>query len=168
MSETPQTDVVGQPEADLEPVPAGSLVVGHDGSDGADYALAQALELAEELAAPLVIVRAWSIASAPRPPTWEFGYVSSFDEYAAAVHAALVGDAGRLVDRHPSVSVDYRAVHADPATALIDLSREARMLVVGSRGLGGFRGLVLGSVSERCMRHADCPVLVARPRHHAE
>jgi nucleotide-binding universal stress UspA family protein len=165
------SDAIGNdavPAPDLEPVPAGSLVVGHDGSDGADYALAQALELAERLRAPLVIVRAWSIASAPRPSTWEFGYVSSFDEYSSAVHEELVTDAGRVVEKHPTVSVDYRAVHADPATALIDLSRDARMLVVGSRGLGGFRGLVLGSVSERCVRHADCPVLVARPRHRSE
>lgn len=166
MSDAAWNDTV--PAPDLEPVPAGSLVVGHDGSDGADYALAQAVELAEQLRAPLVIVRAWSISSAPRPSTWEFGYVSSFDDYSAAVHEELVTDASRVVEKHPTVSVDYRAVHADPATALIDLSRDARMLVVGSRGLGGFRGLVLGSVSERCVRHAECPVLVARPRHRAE
>lgn len=153
---------------ELEPVPAGSIVVGHDGSDGADYALGQAVELAEQLRAPLVIVRAWSIATAPRPSTWEFGYVSSFDDYSAAVHEELVTDAGRVADTHPTVSVDYRAVHADPAAALIALSRDARMLVVGSRGRGGFGGVVLGSVSERCVRHAECPVLVARPRHQAD
>ena len=113
---------------------------------------------------PLVIVRAWSISTAPRPKAWEFGYVSSFEEYSEAVHEELVSDARAIVEKHPTVSVGYRAVHADPATALMDVSHDAGMLVVGSRGRGGFAGLVLGSVSERCVRHAECPVLVVRHR----
>lgn len=147
-----------------DPIPAGSIVVGHDGSAEADHALGDALELAGRLQAPVVIVRAWSIATAPRPATWEFGYVSSFTEYAQAVREELEKDVAGVTRMHPAVSVHYRVVHADPATALIDVSRDARMLVVGSRGRGGFAGLVLGSVSERCVRHADCPVLVVRPR----
>lgn len=146
-----------------EPIPGGSIVVGHDGSDGADHALASALDLAEKLRVPIVIVRAWSISTAPRPSSWEFGYVSSFDEYSEAVHEELTRDVRAIVEKHPAVSVGFRAIHADPATALIEISRDARMLVVGSRGRGGFGGLVLGSVSERCVRHADCPVLVVRP-----
>lgn len=138
-------------------------MVGHDGSDGADRALASALELADRLRVPVIIVRAWSISTAPRPATWEFGYVSSFAEYSAAVHDELERDARAVVGKHPTVSVGYRAIHADPATALIDISRDARMLVVGAHGRGGFGGLVLGSVSERCVRHAHCPVLVVRP-----
>lgn len=149
-----------------EPVlaPRDSIVVGHDGSDGAGHALAEALDLADQLRAPVVVVRAWSIATAPRPSNWEFGYVSSFDEYAAAVHDALVHDARAAVERHPSVQVSYRAVHASPAACLIDVSRHARLLVVGTRGRGGIAGLLLGSVSEQCVRHAACPVLVVRPR----
>lgn len=48
-----------------------------------------------------------------------------------------------------------------PATALLDASEDADLLVVGARGLGNFRGLVLGSVSQRCLEHATCPVMVA-------
>ncbi len=147
-----------------EQAPAESIVVGHDGSSDADYALATALDFAEQLTAPVVVVRAWSIATAPRPATWEFGYVSSFAEYAAAVHDALVRDTQATVGKHPLVPVSYRAVHAGPAKSLIDTSREARMLVVGSRGRGGLAGMLLGSVSEQCVRHAACPILVARPR----
>ncbi|MGC5075462.1 universal stress protein [Agrococcus sp. DT81.2] len=151
-------------DIELVPAPRDSIVVGHDGSDGADHALAEALELADQLRAPVVVVRAWSIATAPRPANWEFGYVSSFGEYAAAVHDELARDSRSAVDQHPGVAVSYRAAHASPAACLIDISRDARMLVVGTRGRGGIAGLVLGSVSEQCVRHAACPVLVVRPR----
>jgi nucleotide-binding universal stress UspA family protein len=102
------------------------------------------------------------MVTAPQPPGWKFGYVPSTDELADAVRAELESDTRRLVARFPGVPVTYRAYHAGPAQALIKASREARMLVVGSRGLGGFREMVLGSVSDQCVRHAHCPVLVAR------
>ncbi|AOT06022.1 hypothetical protein ASPU41_21075 (plasmid) [Arthrobacter sp. U41] len=146
------------------PARADSIVVGHDGSDCAGYALDMALGLADQLHVPVVIVRAWSIATAPQPPGWEFGYVPSFDEYAAAVRGELVRDAGVRIDKYPTVSVSSRAVHSSAAESLIDISQEARMLVVGSRGRGGLAGMLLGSVSDQCVRRAVCPVLVVRPR----
>jgi nucleotide-binding universal stress UspA family protein len=139
-------------------------VVGHDGSDGADFTLSTALELASDLRAPVVIVRAWSIATAPRPPGWEFGYVPPFDEVSLVVRDQLVKDVAALVEPTHLADVGYRAVHASPARSLIEISRGARMLAVGSRGLGGLAGMVLGSVSDQCVRHATCPVLVVRPR----
>lgn len=156
----------GGVDPELVPVPAprNSIVVGHDGSDQADNALAKALELADQLHAPVVIVRAWTIDTAPRPTNWEFGYVCSVDEYATAVHDELVKDTKTSVELFPAVSVDYRAVHSGAAKSLIDVSRDARMLVVGSRGRGGFSELLLGSVSDKCVRLAACPVLVVRPR----
>ncbi|WP_198416223.1 universal stress protein [Cryobacterium cheniae] len=142
--------------------PAGSIVVGHDGSAFADHALGTAFGLAEQLHAPVVIVRAWSIDTAPRPANWEFGFVSSFDEYSEAVRVALIEDTAAMVHAFPHVSVDYRAVHAGPARSLIEVSRDARMLVVGSRGRGNLAGLLLGSVSDQCTRLSVCPVLVTR------
>jgi hypothetical protein len=61
----------------VEPASCSSIVVGHHGSDGADFALTAALDHADQLRAPVVIVRAWFIATAPRPPGREFGYVAS-------------------------------------------------------------------------------------------
>lgn len=148
--------------ADAAAPPGTSLVVGHDGSVGARNALTIALQLATELEAPVTIVRAWSIATAPRPKSWKFGYVCSNDELAEAVEEALVADTRDLLSRFAGVAVTYRVFHAAPAESLIKSSQTARMLVVGSRGRGGFGQLALGSVSEQCVRHAACPVLVTR------
>ena len=155
------------PEVDageVEPAPPSSLVVGHDRSAGAEAALELALQLGSDLHAPVVILRAWSMVTAPRPANWTFGYVPSEDELAEAVQNELVADTRARVDRFPGVDVGFRVDHRGPARALIEASREARMLVVGSRGLGGFGELVLGSVSDQCVRYAACPVLVARQR----
>jgi nucleotide-binding universal stress UspA family protein len=139
-----------------------SIVVGHDGSRGADGALAEALVLARALGAPVVVVRAWSLATAPRPAEWEFGYVPGFEQYAEAVRLALIGDVRARVEAFPEVPVEYRVVHAGPAKSLVETAQDARMLVVGARGLGGLAGMLLGSVSDQCVRHAACPVLVTR------
>jgi nucleotide-binding universal stress UspA family protein len=157
------TDDIGDgPEP--EPAPKDSIVVGHDGSGGGDQALAVALELADQLHATVVVVRAWSIATAPHPPTWTFGYVSSFDELADTVRDHLVKDVSTHLERFPAINIEHRAVHGSPAKNLIAISRDARMLVVGAHGLGGFAGMVLGSVSDQCVRHARCPVMVVRTR----
>ncbi len=155
-------DIGEGPEA--EPATKDCIVIGHDGSGGGDQAFATALELADQLHASVVVVRAWSIATAPRPPTWKFGYVSSFDELAETVRDRLVRDIATHQKRFPAVDVEPRAVQGSPAKNLIASSRDARMLVVGARGLGGFAGMVLGSVSDQCIRQAACPVLVVRTR----
>jgi nucleotide-binding universal stress UspA family protein len=148
----------------MHPADAGSVVVGHDGSPGADLALSEALLLARALEAPVVVVRAWSLATAPRPADWEFGYVASFGEYAEAVHQSLVSDTRSVLESCGDVPFEYRVVHAGPADSLVAISRDARLLVVGARGLGGLAGMLLGSVSDQCVRHARCPVLVTRER----
>ena len=105
--------------------PDTSIVVGHDRSVGADVALEVTLQIASELKAPVTIVRAWSMLTAPRPADWSFGYVSSVDELAEAVQAELVQDTQNLVARFPDVAVTYRAYHAGPAKSLIEASRDA-------------------------------------------
>lgn len=146
----------------LVPVSRETIVVGHDGSQGADNALATALELAEQLSAPVAVVRAWGIATAPRPPQWKYGYVCSFEEYTAAVHDELLRDARTVIGTFQIVPVTYHVIHGAASRTLIAVSRNARMLAVGTRGRGGLTGLLLGSVSEQCVRHATCPVLVVR------
>jgi nucleotide-binding universal stress UspA family protein len=162
--ERPATDADATGQAPQEPGPRTGIVVGHDGSSDADHALGVALDLAAGLAVPVTIVRAWSIDTAPRPADWQFGYVSSITDYENAVTERLSADTGALVAAHPNLGVEYRVALGSPAKTLIDVAKGSRMLVVGSRGRGGLAGMLLGSVSEQCVRHADCPVLVVPPR----
>lgn len=148
----------------IEPAPAGGIVVGHDGSVGAQLALEMAVELAGQLALPVVVCRAWSIVTAPKPAQWTSGYVPPFEEFAAAVKEEMERDARPVAEKFPGVGISYRPVHAPPLKSLVAISQDARMLVVGTRGRGGLKGMLLGSVSEQCVRHAACPVLVVRPR----
>ena len=161
---TEGTTPTGTPEAPPAPAPAGVTVVGHDDSTDSDYALTTALRLADRLHAPAPVVRAWCIDTASRWANWEFGCVSSFAEYSDAVRAALIEDTASSGSPFPQVSIGYRAVHSGPARSLIEVSQEARMLLVGSRGRGGLAGPLLGSVSDQCARPAVCPVLVTRRR----
>jgi nucleotide-binding universal stress UspA family protein len=64
--------------------------------------------------------------------------------------------------KYPAVEVEITVVDASAAWALIQASKGAALVVVGSRGHGGFAGLLLGSVSQALLRHADCPVAVVR------
>ncbi|MGD8194602.1 universal stress protein [Herbiconiux sp. P18] len=136
------------------------LVVGHDGSGAAGSALVTTLELAISLSMPVLVVRSWSIDTAPHGAIFRDGYASTFAEVTERVRQELRSDTESTVRGHPGCEVEYRAVLGQPAEVLIAASAEARMLVVGSRGLGGFAALLLGSVSEQCVRHAHCPVLV--------
>jgi nucleotide-binding universal stress UspA family protein len=88
--------------------------------------------------------------------------VPSFAELSGAVEDALSKDTAAQREQFPGVRVELRAVQANPAKCLVEMSRDAFILVVGSRGLGGFAGMILGSVSEQTVRHAACPVLVVR------
>jgi nucleotide-binding universal stress UspA family protein len=68
----------------------------------------------------------------------------------------------RMRSDHPAVTVEMAVVEGPPARVLVDMSEDADLLVVGTRGMGGFRGLLLGSVSIQCVHHAHCPVTVVR------
>jgi len=149
---------------EIEPIANGSIVVGHDGSVDAQRSLEQGFELAEKLGAPLCVVRTWSIDTAPHGTLVDLGVVSSFAEVSEKVRVVLEAESKAAAEAHPTVEVAYRAAFGHAAEVLLALSGEARMLVVGSRGLGGVRSLLLGSVSEQCVRHAGCPVLVVRPK----
>ncbi|WP_166426790.1 universal stress protein [Labedella populi] len=141
----------------------GVIVVGHDGSSGAERALKEALEIAEGAGAYVEIVRAWTIDTAPPGTLFAEGTVAPVAEVDDAVRARLEKDVAALVAQHPSVSVVCRATLGHASEVLLDAAETARMLVVGSRGRGGFAALLLGSVSDQCVRHARCPVLVVPP-----
>ena len=92
------------------------------------------------------------------------GYAPSLKEYEEAVRADLLNDVREVLGAEPGCEVTVHPVHAAAAPALIAASKRADLVVIGSRGLGGFRGLLLGSVSEQVVRHAECPVVVIRRR----
>jgi nucleotide-binding universal stress UspA family protein len=121
------------------------VIVGVDGSFGAERALAHAFEEAASRQVPLVVVRAL------RPA-----------EDQAGVESALAVDLTPWQAKFPEVRVEQRVRPGPPAGVLIDLAGDALLLVVGTRGSGGFAGLRLGSVSQQVLHHATCPVLVAR------
>ncbi len=139
----------------------GGVLVGHDGSANAQEAMIWAAGLAGRTGLALHVLRSWRLTTAPRPGTWEPGYVPPMTDFETAVREELDRCvAGARLDR--SVLVHTHVVHAPPAAALIAAAENADLLVVGARGHGGFTGLLLGSVSDQCVHHAPCPVTVVR------
>jgi nucleotide-binding universal stress UspA family protein len=140
------------------------ITVGFDGSDFAKEALRKGLELADRLGGELRVIRAWSISNAPRPKTWTPGYVPPVEEFADAVLGQLQAQVAPFLTEHPDVPVKYQVPHGAAGRELIKASADADLLVVGTRGSGGFSGLLLGSVTDQIVEHAKCDVLVTRRR----
>jgi nucleotide-binding universal stress UspA family protein len=162
LGETPLDEGVDDSDVTTEADVGGGVVVGHDGSGCSSEALQWAAALAERASWPLHVVRSWRMTSAPRPPTWEPGYVPPMTDYEQAVLADLQADVRDALGSDRAAAVICHAVHMAPVKALIDAGRNADLLVVGSRGRGGFRGLLLGSVSDQVVHHSPCPVTVVR------
>ena len=140
----------------------GGVVVGHDGSACAQEALVWAAGLAGRARMPLHVVRCWLMTTAPKPSTWEPGYVPPMTDYEQAALDDLRHDVRVALGEQRAADVICHAVHMAPVKALIDAGRHADLLVVGSRGRGGFAGLLLGSGSDQVVHHAPCPVTVVR------
>jgi nucleotide-binding universal stress UspA family protein len=135
------------------------ILVGHDGSDDASVALQWAARTAERLGVPLHVMRAWSITTAPTPPTMTGGYVPPLEDFEAAVLAALEQDLAGL-GAPEGVEMHLHVVRGPATATLLHTAAHAEMLVVGRRGGGGFRGLLFGSTADQVVRHAPCPVVV--------
>jgi nucleotide-binding universal stress UspA family protein len=142
----------------------GVIVVGVDNSAGAKAALRFALDEAGLRQAGLRVVHAWHFGYLGAP-----GYEGSLpavggnlEDLRHAAAAALDEMLKEVVADEDSVSIERRVDQGVPAAVLVDESRSADLLVVGSRGHGGFAQLLLGSVSRQCARHASCPVVIVR------
>lgn len=146
--------------AAVAPVPGGILVA-HDGSESAQLALEWAGALAKRADYDLHVVRAWTLTTAPRPTSYEVGYMPPLQDWEMAVNAKLTDDVARA-NLDADLKTALHVVHGHAAHCLIASAAQADLLVVGSRGLGGFAGLVLGSVADQCVQHAPCPVTVVR------
>jgi nucleotide-binding universal stress UspA family protein len=161
-------------EGDTEPltdtgdratVRPGPVVVGVDGSSTSTDALAFAFEEASLRGGPLVAMHVWW-----QLPTHELGpdLPDRMDlaEATEEVKRLLAGLLGNWPAKFPDVAVELRPVQSmHPSKELIEASRDAGLVVVGSRGRGGFAGLLLGSVGRDLVSHAHCPVAVVHPHH---
>lgn len=137
----------------------GGVLVGDDGSAAAAEATKWAARLCARLGCTLHVLRTWSLSSAPRPATAELGYVPPLTDYETAVLGALREDVEAL-SLSDDLTVECHVLHGPPGRRLLEAAAGAEMLVVGSRGAGGFRGLLFGSTADQVVRHADVPVVV--------
>lgn len=132
------------------------IVVGMDGSPSSMAALRWALKQARATGAEVDAVHAWVY-----PISWGTPVaLLPGEDIAAEAGTALAAALDRAAADDSGVTVRRRVVLGDPATVLLDEAKHADLLVVGNRGYGGFTKTLLGSVSQRCVQHADCPVVV--------
>lgn len=129
------------------------IVVGIDGSEGSRAALRWAVDEAEKTDRPVKAVLAWSYLDQPGGD-----FDPSFgEEDARRVLAEVVEEAA---GDGSDVEIEPVAVCDLPANALLEACDGAAMVVVGARGLGGFKSLLLGSVSQQVAQHAPCPIVI--------
>jgi nucleotide-binding universal stress UspA family protein len=140
------------------------IVVGIDGSEAAKNALRWALEEARLRSAKIVAVHAWEAPPAmpdpgPAPGFDLGGILPEVEEAGERLVKAVVEE---VVGDDSDVTVEPVAIQGPAASVLVEAARDADMLVVGSRGHGGFTALLLGSVSQQLAHHAPCPLLIHR------
>ena len=136
------------------------VVVGADGSPDSVAAVAQAAAEADRLGQELTVVHAWH---APMPYQPAPVLPGSYDELIQDREQVVLAESlAGLGERYPDLVINRHLVHDQPARALLHAAQDARLLVVGSRGLHGVARMLLGSVSHTVIIHAPCPVLVVR------
>jgi len=144
--------------------PHGPVLVGFDGSAGAEAALQFGVQEALARKVPLIVANTyWE-------QPWGWHQQPAVDPVITAQHHAeqMINDVLELpLEEHPELQYDIRTMHSlNPAHSLVEESAHAGLTVVGSRGRGGFAGLLLGSVSRTLIHHAAGPVAVIHPTEH--
>jgi nucleotide-binding universal stress UspA family protein len=137
--------------------PARRIVVGIDGSPPAERALDWAIGEAQRRAASLHLVAAWLY-----PMALGYAFTSTVADVRQGAQDAIDRALAHIDEVAPGIAASGETVEQQPAPALVAAAQGADLLVVGSRGRGGFEGLLLGSVSQYCTRHATCSVVVVR------
>lgn len=136
------------------------LMVGVDGSDGAARAVRWAVAEAEARPARITAVMAWTYLDqrhGPGQPDFDPAYTEE------TARQALDSYLGEAVGEDAARSIGRRTPCDLPARALLDAAADADLLVLGTRGVGGFKGLLLGSVAHQLVSHSPCPVVVVPP-----
>ena len=141
------------------------VVVGIDESDASRHALAEAFDVARMLHAQLTVVHMWEITAAVG--MGDLGGAGNMDwQLLDVLETQQRHRMDELVKpfaaKYPNAHVNKVFQDTTPAKGLTDLSREAQLVVVGSHGSGGVADVLLGSVSQNLIHHAECPVLVVR------
>lgn len=134
------------------------IVVGVDGSRSSVAALEWALGQAERTGSSLEVIMSWEW---PTNYGWAYPLPPEYDPKVDA-EKILSDVLAPCLLAHADVPVQMTVVEGHPAPVLVEASKSADLLVVGSRGHGEFAGMLLGSVSEHCTTNAHCPVLVLR------
>src|SRR4051812_30271649 len=157
----------GKPLPDDVPIPPvrplRRIVVGVDGSPAAEYALRFAIAEAEAWDAELTAVAGVPVGSMTGVLAWLPAAVDR-EQVLRDVEEGLQVVVDRAVAEHPGLKVKRHALDGTGAELLTEFSVATDLLVVGSRGRGGFAGLLLGSTSQAVLHHADCPVMVVTNR----
>ncbi|MQM26185.1 universal stress protein [Glycomyces albidus] len=138
--------------------PAERVVVGVDGSPSSLSALRWAVRHAAATGAEVEAVYAWEYPVAFGEPL----ALLPGENLAAAAGTAFASVIEKAATGSPRVEVRHRVELGNPVTVLLARAERADLLVVGWRGYGGFDKALLGSVSQHCIRHASCPVVVVR------
>jgi nucleotide-binding universal stress UspA family protein len=136
-------------------------VVGVDGSEASQPALAYAFAYAASTGSSLTAVHTWwwePLEGVSLGEPWIGDWTEIANQEATLISELLAG----YLDKYPDVPVRSHVVRGDPVVELLEQSRGASLMVVGSRGRGGFIGLLLGSVSRRILKRATGPVAVVR------
>lgn len=133
------------------------VLLGVDGSPASEDATALAFEEASRRGVGLVALHAWSDVGFPF-------IEGDWERYDESGHRILAERLAGWQERYPDVQVERRIVADEPARRLVEASEQAQLVVVGSRGRGGFKSLVLGSVAAKVAQAAEAPVIVVRPR----
>jgi nucleotide-binding universal stress UspA family protein len=136
-----------------------TIVVGVDGSEGSTKALRFALDEAQQRGANLKVVGAWHIPAIVYEAGWVPANVDleAYPKFSQEALDKALADADADVSGVEVTTVVHKGQAAD---VLCAEAKGADLLVVGSRGLGGFRGLMLGSVSQQCAQHTPCPLAI--------
>jgi len=135
----------------------GQIVVGVDGSPGGAAALSWALDEARLHGYAVHVIYAFP-ALVSYFGTTAHEYYPQVEKEASAAFERATADAPNT----EGVEITRTMVPGNPSEKLVEASRGAKLLVVGSRGVGAFHGMLLGSVSTHCVHHAHCPVVVIR------
>lgn len=141
----------------------GKIVVGVDGSAGSREALRWAFAEAQLRSVTLEAVTVWQYPVTASLPT--FGVMDTPSDFAAEARSTLIGIlASEGITAEAPIPVTTLVAEGNPARALLDAAESADLLVVGSRGHGGFTGVLVGSISQQCVHHATCPIVVVHPK----